>query len=171
MILEKYEVDNYRFELVNEEDILETYKMRGVPSCMAGENYPNTQIRLKFYLYVPGLSILRLLDSKNQLKGRALVWYCKNKENQDLTVIDRIYTAPKTRLAATLFKENWKKFATVRKDTKQHLTIPLKLPKGYKSRHIYPPYLDTFRWISPAGTYLYNWEAPKARLWSHWFII
>lgn len=150
MIIEKLDLVDYIFELVDDIDILDTYrKAGGTVSCMTGDNISHQQ-RLGFYLGVKDLKLLRLLSAgKRNVVGRALIWTGKDQENKVVRVMDRIYVS--TDKAHALFKSCWQKFADVSRDTKRAIVCTLDVKsdwcKNYKLGIIGTPYLDTFGFV------------------------
>lgn len=148
MILEKLDLVDYIFELVDGDDILETYRRADhTSSCMTGTDF-SKQERLNFYRTVKDLKLLRLVTCDNRkIVGRALVWTGKDINNQTVRVMDRIYVSGEE--PSKLFKSCWSKFADVSKDSARNIICTFNVKSDWnklrKTGLTSFPYLDTFK--------------------------
>jgi hypothetical protein len=152
MILEKLDVVSHIIEIVNGEDIVDTYTRNiNVPSCMS-VNSDEVRNRLRFYTIVDNMALMRIrtMSARMTCIMRALIWTGKDETGKDTRVLDRIYVSSDK--GATLATQYWQKFADIKKDTKRQIICTFSPECDWVKNHIQGtltyrmPYLDTFRY-------------------------
>lgn len=157
MILEKTKLkDKLYLEIVNKDDIMDSYKNNKLVSSCMSEKGRWKYTRL--YNYVKDLKLLRIMKD-NTLVLRTLLWNVTDTEKQKFNFIDKVYfksypssncrriycygcsyCLPKVAhpTAYEQFKEIWPKYADVR-NTNKHIFAEV-LPNKIRIW----PYMDNF---------------------------
>jgi hypothetical protein len=163
MILNSLKLDNnLRVEIVDGEDIVESYKNRKyVSSCMSNlDSWEAT----KFYTYVKDLKLFRIMRG-NDLVLRSLLWTVgtTQKFKEQFTLLDTVYAThtdgtpheeqepnPVSNIR-NIFASVWPQFADKRNTAKKVYAKLGKVPRGTDL-----PYTDTFLYITPNHKLLCN---------------
>jgi hypothetical protein len=168
--------DNSRFEMYTGRDIKNAYRSNLyyfddngrnplINSCM------NDELNLvEFYSFCPGCSILVLINSNDEILGRALVWV----DHMNRTIMDRVYYVfdkdyyrfvryaqnngwyyKKRNLSGTGLSFRWEN-SFVKDGEEKELLTKVRVPDVFKFRDDGFPYMDTFYYAQ--GEWAYNYE-------------
>ena len=175
-----FDKSNYRFEVVNGEDIRKWYSVHNYDNPSIGTLWNSCMRydeRLKFLdLYCDNLKMLVMInktDDGDKLRSRALLWdkseviRPKDRYPSEIKIMDRIYTIFDSDIILmkrwaeengyiTKFEQNSKSHRVFDIKGDPHL-IDCKITlKNYKFKTY--PYLDTFPYFDINNGYLYNTE-------------
>jgi hypothetical protein len=158
-----------KVQLVSGEHIIESYNDPNVDSCMVKDS------SARFYTFVKGMKLFRIVDDTGKLLLRALLWTTKNKKGQTVRVIDNPYwtdnecwcdcncgpckKVQKDRVdLGAKFSELWKEFADSRPTMKDEFTAEVR--SGYSGGL---PALDTFENLYRENGKLYITTSRRVR--------